>query len=372
MNSAYSVVQEEASLPVNICSDGKQSDMSNGKIIRKKSSGKESRTDISITPQFSAISEHSLVQDLPSFIAGLRISLPAGFLANHFPLPENKKETKTNETCGQPLAMLSTSSDHPTPFWKTSQVLFHVDISETFLETYPKSGMTQGGRLYRLPKQVPVTKGTGCGLWQTPNVPNGGRVNPINMSPTGKMPNGKKRQVGLEHQVKMVSMSLWPTPTKCGNHNRKGASATSGDGLATAVKQWPTPKATLRGDCPSERTRNTPDLSSAVKYPTPTQRDYKSGAGAKKRPGHSPCLTDIPETRGTLNADWVEWLMSWPIGWTSLDPLKELIWLDPGIDPHPAIPRVTTGQKNRTNRLKAIGNGQYPPSNAEAWKILTT
>jgi DNA (cytosine-5)-methyltransferase 1 len=29
----------------------------------------------------------------------------------------------------------------------------------------------------------------------------------------------------------------WPTPTVCGNHNRKGASATSGDGIATDVKQ---------------------------------------------------------------------------------------------------------------------------------------
>lgn len=39
-------------------------------------------------------------------------------------------------------------------------------------------------------------------LWATPNVPNGGRVNPPEMSPTGRMPDGSKRQVGLEEQVK--------------------------------------------------------------------------------------------------------------------------------------------------------------------------
>lgn len=39
---------------------------------------------------------------------------------------------------------------------------------------------------------------------------------------------------------------LCPTPTVNGNHNRKGASATSGDGLATVVKMWPTPQAS---DC---------------------------------------------------------------------------------------------------------------------------
>jgi len=36
----------------------------------------------------------------------------------------------------------------------------------------------------------------------------------------------------------------WATPNVCGNHNRKGASKTSGDGLSTQVKQeknWQTP-----------------------------------------------------------------------------------------------------------------------------------
>ena len=48
------------------------------------------------------------------------------------------------------------------------------------------------------------------------------------------------------------------TPTVCGNYNRKGASNTSGDGLATQVG-------------------------------------------------------------GRLNPMWVEWLMSWPLGWTDCD-----------------------------------------------------
>jgi DNA (cytosine-5)-methyltransferase 1 len=33
----------------------------------------------------------------------------------------------------------------------------------------------------------------------------------------------------------MARSGLLPTPTVCGNYNRKGASANSGDGLATAV-----------------------------------------------------------------------------------------------------------------------------------------
>ena len=34
-----------------------------------------------------------------------------------------------------------------------------------------------------------------------------------------------------------------PTPTVCGNYNKKGASKNSGDGLATYVKTFPTPTA---------------------------------------------------------------------------------------------------------------------------------
>lgn len=59
-----------------------------------------------------------------------------------------------------------------------------------------------------------------------------------------------------------------PTPTVCGNYNAKGASETSGDGLATVVKSME------------------------------------------------------PDIGGPLNPDWEEWLMGWPIGWTDLRPLE--------------------------------------------------
>ena len=65
----------------------------------------------------------------------------------------------------------------------------------------------------------------------------------------------------------LAALVKWPTPTVCGNHNRKGASPTSGDGLATAVS--------------------------------------KEGCSG-----------------GPLNPTWVEWLMGWPIGWTDLEGLE--------------------------------------------------
>ena len=79
------------------------------------------------------------------------------------------------------------------------------------------------------------------------------------------------RRQPLEHRISVIECGLWPswpTPTVKGNYNRKGASKTSGDGLATAVKRMD------------------------------------------------------PHSGGKLNPTWVEWLMGWPIGWTGLEPLE--------------------------------------------------
>jgi DNA (cytosine-5)-methyltransferase 1 len=87
----------------------------------------------------------------------------------------------------------------------------------------------------------------------------------------------------------------WPTPTVCGNHNRKGASATSGDGLATAVKKWPTP--TAGADC-------------------------LGAFGGSNARAVMRTLVSESELYGPLNPTWVEWLMGWPLGWTDLKPLE--------------------------------------------------
>lgn len=44
-----------------------------------------------------------------------------------------------------------------------------------------------------------------------------------------------------------------------------------------------------------------------------------AGAGGEEN-GHTPQLPEV--CGGTLNPDWVEWLMGWPIGWTDLEPLE--------------------------------------------------
>jgi hypothetical protein len=149
----------------------------------------------------------------------------------------------------------------------------------------------------------------------------------------------------LAQTIKETESGLWPTPTVCGNYNRKGASKTSGDGLATAVAKWPTPtvmdsisrskesweKAQFR----PKQGKNLIKLGDIQHWPTPTMRDYKGAnslettnkkieEGLRAHMGQLPNAVQHTEQKpigGTLNPMWVEWLMGWPLGWTDLKPL---------------------------------------------------
>lgn len=148
-----------------------------------------------------------------------------------------------------------------------------------------------------------------------------------------------------------------PTPTVYGNYNRKGASPTSGDGLATWAKLWPTPTASLAdkgGRITQRKSREGGTLIEAVSarttWPTPVASDWRSGmtseatASKNSRPlreqvmWRTPSATVIDpkstvvkltgrkptdpqvgladQVGGALNPEWVEWLMGWPIGHT--------------------------------------------------------
>jgi hypothetical protein len=133
-----------------------------------------------------------------------------------------------------------------------------------------------------------------------------------------------------------ASGSLLPTLTVCGNYNAKGASATSGDGLATALKRLPTLLASdgSKGGPNQVRRSGSLSLSAAVaRLPTLTARDFRSerrsAAGFNKRAterrGHTlPAKLDHEAggKGGPLNPDWCEWFMGFPIGWTASEPLE--------------------------------------------------
>jgi DNA (cytosine-5)-methyltransferase 1 len=102
-----------------------------------------------------------------------------------------------------------------------------------------------------------------------------------------------------ERTTKEKDGGCWPTPTVDGNYNRKGASSTSGDGLATAVKMWPTPRASeWKGTGPLDSKSHRYRLEKGYLDATVQERE---------------------QVTGQLNPTWVEWLMGYPCGWTVLE-----------------------------------------------------
>lgn len=187
---------------------------------------------------------------------------------------------------GEKWRELSMRFDPDTRLWRTHRCLWDEVLSESSV-SLPRWGLMRGGVLSAPVTSARPTSANEFGLWPTP------RASANENRQTQPTPS---QLVGRHGMSLCAAVNLWPTPTVCGNYNRKGLSATSGDGLATAVSQ----------------------------FPTPTARDWKSGIfspeGKAKRDEHSRGKPLNETIGGQLNPTWVEWLMGWPLGWTDLQP----------------------------------------------------
>jgi hypothetical protein len=56
------------------------------------------------------------------------------------------------------------------------------------------------------------------------------------------------------------------------------------------------------------------------RWPTPTSRDWKDGRSIGQAPVNALLCRAVGPTpeNGSLNPEWVEWLMGFPSGWTDL------------------------------------------------------
>lgn len=215
---------------------------------------------------------------------------------------------------------LFASFDPGTSSWRTSQLSL-LGGWTPFSGRWCRTGMWVNGRAYRLPTLAPRISGTAYSssdTWPTPRVGGGNRTSRnalmnvkghssgaagLSLEQSIEVREGRlPRELDSAEQLPPKYRAVWPTPTANGNHNRKGLSEKSGDGLATAVK-----------------------LS-----PTPTSRDWRSGKSSEATQArNSRPLNEViaaQEDAGNsilpmyLNPDWVEWLMGFPIGYTRVEP----------------------------------------------------
>lgn len=192
----------------------------------------------------------------------------------------------------------------------------------------------------------------------------------------------------------------WPTPKSSPSgpdYARAGRDGSGGDDLATAVARetFPTPRVE-DGECAgahrgkpdslhsytrlfptpcvadaeggrTSKGKGRPDeagLAVTVKQlPTPTAQDAKNNGAASQHERNTKPLN--AEVGGALNPAWVCWLMGWPPGWDSTEPMTADPETWTGSSEHwaeePAgVPRVATGIPNRVARLRMLGNGWVP------------
>ena len=369
--------------------------------IAKKPCNKGKKTDCLINAPYLETLTTLSKKDMPKVIRDWLMSLQQDFPANPSRSLENDKPKTIQEICGRKQSKLSESSNQNMLFLKTSpdcylqnQVwmksqadLFHIALP--FSGTWMKQGIMLSGRCWELQIAERHIKENGCGFWRSPNS-NDWRNQ------------GCSEQIYLCDQVRPSQITnkkklktMWRTPH---SSDGEGGIMEMRDGVSGHYKLrdhvqeknksfWPTPKA-QNANSPGEHGQGGKDLQTTI----------------------------VGE--GQLNPDWVEWLMGWPIFWTSLEPITELLWLDWDIDPadmekpkglipsprcalasyyaendktfkargketrqtlpryakqNPStglIPRIATKIKNRANRLKAIGNGQCPQCATKAWRIL--
>ena len=129
------------------------------------------------------------------------------------------------------------------------------------------------------------------------------------------------------------SPEMWATPSAADSVGTTGGG--QGKSLRTDVKMWPTPRACSAMAAENIHNRvndKNPNLETVVArtmWPTPQASDNRD-QGCMEDPSIKRRIkmgkqigltTAVKETRssGSLNPQWVEWLMGYPEGWTDLE-----------------------------------------------------
>ena len=172
------------------------------------------------------------------------------------------------------------------------------------------------------------------------------------------------RLAGKESLMAMARSGNWPTPMasdwkRSGSEAELARKSPSLPAAVAAQEMWPTPTSTLGTNgglvTPSKAREGgtlTEALSARTEWATPTVH------GNYNRKGASPDSGDGLATQvgGQLNADWVEWLMGWPTGWTGFASAATA-----SCPSKPPAPSRSAGPRSATSNTSPTKNSKRKP-----------
>ena len=289
------------------------------------------------------------------------------FLAKTSALLVKEKELlESDQDSGKKCTESSKKLNHDTSSLKTHQCYALEDYRQSS-KTLPIYGSMQNGYVLELGKLELGINEIESGYWRTPTATEGqrGQGQIIEAVKTGNhiSKTGRKIQITLDAQARVFhDKNRWATPTTMDSLPTKSEKALHKE--ATQARKGRSKPANLRDQVHPEQMRL---WNKFQNFPTPTARIWKdNGKSPSELARNSKTLSVV--AGGKLNPDWVEWLMGFPIGWTSSKPLKTLETYP--INEEPDIERVSIKTEDRKERLQAIGNAQVPLVAAIAFKTL--
>ena len=229
-------------------------------------------------------------------------SLPADTRANLFHKPGSDEARKTTAISGLKCLELSEKQGRILCLLKTLLVTSQW-VSTMCWMTWRVKVTPRKRLLFQLVPKTQSIEEIGFGLWPTPSAtPRGAHTGAIagSVAEDGKSrvsANGTKWGATLETAVKM-----WPTPTQDSVNERIKEYSQGGTPLTMAVKMWPTPT------CRDHKGARLPET--ILKTGRNPLTNSLADATATTNPAEAGKLA------GSLNPQWVEWLMGYPPGWT--------------------------------------------------------
>ena len=227
--------------------------------------------------------------------------------------PGSAEAIKMTDTSGRKCLGLSKLSGPAGSLEKTLLATSLWASTRCYL-TWKAQATPAGATFYRLSPQMPRTDETAAGLLGTPT------ATANQMSPSMKKCGWQEPQ-------------MWATPSAADSVGTTGGGQNKS--LRDDVKMWPTPTAhnAKEGGYPAEYTRNTPTLTAVAMasetglWPTPAASDNRDrghlgmpSIQRRMEKGKQLNLSMVVSQKsGSLNPNWVEWLMGYPVGYTDLN-----------------------------------------------------